>query len=157
MYVILSNICRVLQIRGEVRVGGESSSAELNELGELKLEINGKIISLQSFNHELRHIESFAIWMIMIDPVLAGWLYKERFVSRYKYWTNNSENAPTSSNQWESIFSTVFESCRSLQMKVPPSPNECFKSPQRRSFVFFSSILLLFLLRLPQFPSNCVL
>ena len=64
MYVILSNICRVLQIRGEVRVGGESSSAELNELSELselKLEINGKILSLQSFNHELRHIESFAI------------------------------------------------------------------------------------------------
>ena len=40
---------------------GESSSAELNELSELKLEINGKILSLQSFNHKLRHIESFAI------------------------------------------------------------------------------------------------
>ena len=63
MYVILSNICRVLQIRGEVRVG-ESSSAELNELSELselKLEINGKILSLKSFNHELLRIESFAI------------------------------------------------------------------------------------------------
>ena len=43
---------------------GESNSAELNELSELselKLEINGKILSLKSFNHELRHIESFAI------------------------------------------------------------------------------------------------
>ena len=43
---------------------GESSSAELNELSELselKLEISGKILSLQSFDHELRHIESFAI------------------------------------------------------------------------------------------------
>ena len=47
--------------KGGSEGGGESSSAELNELGELKLEINGKIISLQSFNHELRHIESFAI------------------------------------------------------------------------------------------------
>ena len=63
MYVILSNICRVLQIRGEVRVGGSQASElnELSELSELKLEINGKILSLQSFNHELRHIESFAI------------------------------------------------------------------------------------------------
>ena len=43
---------------------GESNSAELNELSELselKLEINGKILSLKSFNHELLRIESFAI------------------------------------------------------------------------------------------------
>ena len=47
--------------KGGSEGGGESSSAELSELSKLKLEINGKILSLKSFNHELRHIESFAI------------------------------------------------------------------------------------------------
>ena len=43
--------------KGGSEGGGESGSAKLNELSELKLEINRKILSLKSFNHELRHIE----------------------------------------------------------------------------------------------------